>query len=64
MKASWIRRRPGPEDDVRAAALALGAGAVVAGAVFYLARHVLAREWVDASPPDRRSLPPRAGEAE
>ena len=50
MRRPWIRREPGPEDERRAAGLALAAGAALGVAVYYVARIVLARDPIDAPP--------------
>jgi len=45
----WMLRRPRPEDDRKAAGLGLVAGALVGSVVFYLSRHLLAREWIPSA---------------
>lgn len=49
MTERWLHRRPRPEDDRKAAGLGLAAGLLVGSVVFYLARHLLAREWIPSA---------------
>lgn len=49
MTQRWLHRRPRPEDDRKAAGLGLAAGILVGSVVFYLARHLLAREWIPSA---------------
>lgn len=44
MRNPWIRHPSGPEENRRAAGVALAAGGAIAALVFYLARLFLARE--------------------
>lgn len=48
MRARWIMGRPGPEENRKAAGLALGVGAALAAVVFYFARMFLARERIES----------------
>ena len=59
MTNRWIRHRPGPEENRRAGAVALGAGVAVAAVIFYFLRFLLAREPVrrDARPGAPGRLP-------
>jgi hypothetical protein len=55
----WLRRKPGPREQVVAAGVALGAAVAVAGVAFYLTRLFLSRE--ELATGDRtstRALPP------
>lgn len=44
MRRRWIRNRPGRRENLIAAAAGVGAGAVLAGVVFWLGRLLLARD--------------------
>lgn len=49
MTGRWLHRRPRPVDDRKAAGLGLTAGLLVGSVVFYLARHLLARERIPSA---------------
>jgi hypothetical protein len=46
----WIRHRPSGKENLTALAAGLGVGLAVGGAVYYLARLVLAREPLSPGP--------------
>lgn len=50
MSRVWIRGRPRTRDSALAGLVALGAGALAAGATFYVTRLMLAREPLELSP--------------
>lgn len=53
MSRTWIRRPPEPRERVALATLAVGAGALVAGTVWYLGRILVARDEMELRPPAR-----------
>ena len=50
MRRPWLRRRPGLDETRKAAATALGLGALVGVVAFYFARLLLSRERVMPPP--------------
>ena len=49
-RVTWIRRPPDPAERRRAGAVALATAAAVGGAVYYLARTLLARDRIALRP--------------
>jgi hypothetical protein len=63
MTRAWIRREARPGERVAVGAAAVVAGAVVAAAVWYVGRLLVAREPLElaAPPAPRAAIPRRAG---
>lgn len=64
MRTPWIRRRPGAEENRKAAGAGLAVGAAIAAVIFYFARIILARERIDRPRSPARTRHRRSGEGE
>lgn len=68
MRTPWIRRRPGPDENRKAAGAGLAVGAVIGAGIgagiFYFARIILARERIDRPGMSGRAPRRRDGEGE
>lgn len=64
MRTPWIRRRPGPDENRKAAGAGLAVGAAIGAVIFYFARIILERERIDRPGTSGGTLRRRDGEGE
>jgi hypothetical protein len=59
VSAAWIRREPTTREGLAVGVAALGVGAVIGCAVYYLGRVLVARDELESEPPSSpgRALP-------